>query len=87
MDINTIPATVPQPDDIGKYIQALRQALPPFFTRKTVSEHLGGMLSSKTLANYDASDDGPRPRFTLGNKIGYERDSFLQWFEGKLQTR
>lgn len=87
MNTDTIPTTLRQGDEIGKYIQKLKQELPPFFTRKTVSEHLGGLLSSKTLANYDALDEGPTPRFTLGNKIGYERDSFLQWFEGKLQNR
>ena len=67
-------------------LQGLRDKLPPVFTRKTVCECMGGMLTPKTLANIDASGEGPTIRFTFGNRIGYEKENFMEWIQNRLQT-
>lgn len=63
----------------------IRQSLPPCFTRQYASKALGGLVSSKTLANLDSSNAGPPRKVKLGRRIGYERDSFIQWLESRLR--
>lgn len=68
-------------------IESLRDVLPPFFTRKKVCDTLGGLISPKTLANHDAADDGPSVKITMGRKVAYERESFLEWLDKRLQNK
>lgn len=67
-------------------LQGLRDKLPPVFTRKTVCDCMGGMLTPKTLANIDSSGEGPTIRLTFGNRIGYEKENFMEWLQSRLQT-
>lgn len=57
----------------------LKSALPPVFTREEAARHLGGLLSAKTLNNIDYKGEGPEVRVRVGKKIGYERETFVQW--------
>ena len=65
---------------------ALDKSLPPVFTRKTASEAIGGLISPKTMSNDDALGRGPTERVRVGNKVGYEKDSFLLWLKNKIRT-
>ena len=69
-----------------QFFSALEKALPPVFTRKTASEVIGGLISAKTMSNADALGRGPRERVRVGNRVGYTRDSFLEWLAGKVRT-
>ena len=57
----------------------LKSALPSVFTREEAAKHLGGLLSAKTLNNIDYMGEGPEVRVRVGKKIGYERETFVQW--------
>lgn len=64
-------------------INRLRAELPLCFTRQHISRHLGGLLSSKALAMLDHRQAGPQ-KLNLGRRVAYERESFLNWLEKRL---
>ena len=61
------------------FFTKLESALPPVFTREEAARHLGGLLSAKTLNKIDYKGEGPEVRVRVGKKIGYERETFVQW--------
>lgn len=69
-----------------KLLQQLRMELPPTFSRQFVASRLGGLISAKTLSNLDAKNEGPSNKITLGRKVAYERDDFLDWLEKRLRN-
>jgi len=69
----------------SQFFKAIEKELPPVFTRQTASQAIGGLMSPKTFSNLDALGQGP-PRVHLGSKVGYERDSFLQWLKCRLRS-
>ena len=68
----------------NQFFKAIERELPPVFTRRTASEAIGGLMSPKTFSNLDALGQGP-PKVQLGSRVGYERESFLQWLRGRLR--
>ncbi len=72
--------------DIGSsaFFTALEQSLPAVFTRHTASQALGGLIAVKTFSNLDALGQGVPNKVRIGNKVGYERDSFIQWLKARL---
>lgn len=67
------------------FFDQLRKELPPVFTRKFASEKIGRIFSVKSMSNADALGTGPAVKVKIGKKIGYERDSFLQYLRGKMK--
>lgn len=65
--------------------QKLSNSLPPIFTRQTAAKLLGGLISTGTLANLDCDGKGPPVKIRLGRKVAYERDTFIDWFFGRLE--
>lgn len=72
--------------DTEARIEELRNNLPKFFTRQTISREFGGMLSPKALATLDSNKEGPDVRVTIGKRVGYERESFLRWLENRMDV-
>lgn len=70
-------------DDV--FFDQLRKELPPVFTREFASEKIGRIFSAKSMSNADALGIGPSVKVRIGKKIGYERDSFIQWLRGKMK--
>ena len=64
--------------DFGKFIEHL----PPIMARQEVPQYLGGVISSKTLANLDTAGMGP-PRIRIGRKIIYPTAEFLKWLSDR----
>jgi hypothetical protein len=56
--------------------------LPPLISRDHVGELLGGVISSKTLANLDSLGAGPK-RMRMGRKIVYMTVDFLEWLASR----
>ena len=56
----------------------LAKELPPLISRDHVEELLGGVISSKTLANLDCLGEGPR-RMRVGRKVVYKTEDLLEW--------
>ena len=52
--------------------------LPVFIARDHVEEILGGIISSKTLANLDSLGQGPK-RMRVGRKVVYKAEDLLDW--------
>lgn len=61
------------------FFSRLESSLPPVFTREEAARHMGGLLSAKTLNNIDYRGEGPEVRVRVGKKVGYERETFVQW--------
>lgn len=61
--------------------QNLADRLPPVMSRTEAPRLLGGMVSSKTLANADSLGIGPDGRFKIGRKVCYQTDLLLDWLE------
>lgn len=67
------------------FFDQLRKELPSVFTREFDSEKIGRIFSAKSMSNADSLGTGPSVKVRIGKKIGYERDSFLQWLRGKMK--
>lgn len=63
----------------------IRKNLPPFLSRRSASAAIGGVLTPRTLANLDCTNNGP-PRIRVGRKVVYETDKFFKWLESKSIT-
>lgn len=72
--------------DSQEFLQSIKKNLPPVFTRQIASKVIGGLMSPKTLSNLDALGQGPPVKVKLGSKVGYERDSFVQWLRCRMTT-
>jgi hypothetical protein len=56
--------------------------LPPIISRDHVEEILGGVISSKTLANLDSLGEGPK-RMRMGRKVVYRTVDLLEWLASR----
>ena len=54
-------------------------------TRDLVKEFSGGMITSRTLANYDSLGKGPANRFMSGKKVCYYVDDLIEWLEKRYK--
>ena len=64
--------------DEREFIDTISEGLPPIIARDRIEKLTGGLCSRKTLANYDAKGMGPEVAFSVGRRVAYKRDSFLQ---------
>lgn len=69
--------TISRPED--KFLQLLLSTLPPIIARKDVERQLGGIIKPKTLANADASGEGPLGAFQVGRSVVYPTESLINW--------
>lgn len=67
------------------FIEALRQTLPPTFSRQVAAANLAGIYSAGRLATLDSKGEGPGG-VRLGRCVAYERESFLAWLEERINT-
>ena len=59
-------------------LKNLSDKLPPLIARAQVEKLLGGIISSKTLANLDSEGKGPK-RIRIGRKVVYQTVDLLEW--------
>lgn len=72
-------------DKVTDCIRDLHNSLPVIFTRQVVSKKLGNMISPRTFANLDSRREGPSVRVSIGGRVGYERESFIQWLSERIK--
>ena len=65
-------------------LKKLANDLPPVISRDHVEELLGGIISSKRLANLDSLGEGPK-RIRVGRKVAYITEDLLEWLS--LRTK
>ena len=63
----------------------LGRNLPPMIARDHVGKLLGGVISSKTLANLDSLGEGPK-RMRVGRKVAYLTEDLLEWLALRTTT-
>lgn len=68
------------------FFEAIERELPPVFSRRTASQAIGGLVSSKTFSNLDALRQGPPTRVRMGNRVAYERESFMDWLRERMRA-
>lgn len=54
-----------------------------FIARKKVEEFTGGLLTGKTVANFEARKEGP-PKIKWGRNAGYPKGPFVEWFKRRI---
>ena len=62
----------------------LAEKLPPIISRDHVERLLGGVISSKSLANLDSLGKGPT-RMRIGRKIAYRTEDLLDWLDARTK--
>ena len=67
------------------FIEALRQTLPPTFSRQVAAANLAGIYSAGRLANLDSKGEGPGG-VRFGRVVCYTRENFLSWVERRINT-
>jgi hypothetical protein len=65
--------------------QEFKTNLPPIISRDRVEALLGGIISSKTLANLDSLGEGPR-RMRVGRKVAYRTGDLLDWLSNRSKN-
>lgn len=53
--------------------------LPPVIARRHVGTFLGGLISSESMANYDARREGPKNAMSIGDSVAYYREELVDW--------
>lgn len=53
-----------------------------FVARKKVEQFTGGLVTGKTLANYDSLKQGP-PRIKIGRNTGYPKAALTEWLKAR----
>lgn len=54
-----------------------------FVSRKKVEDFTGGLITGKTVANYESKGEGP-PKVKLGRNSGYPKETFIEWLKTRL---
>ena len=57
-----------------------------FVARNRVGEFTGGMVSPKSMANYDSLGEGPEGRIKIGRKSGYIKHAFVEWLKTRANS-
>jgi hypothetical protein len=63
-------------------LKHLADSLPPIIARDHVEQLLGGVISSKYMANLDSLGSGCK-RMRIGRKIAYRTEDLLEWLESR----
>jgi hypothetical protein len=56
----------------------------PVVARKKIGEFSGGVLTPKTMANFDSTGTGPEGRFLLVNQTVYPVEGLVAWLKTRM---
>ena len=63
-------------------LKSLAEKLPPIISRDHLEVFLGGVISTKRMANLDSLGQGPK-RLRIGRKVAYRTEDLLEWLESR----
>ena len=66
-------------------LKHLADSLPPIIARDHIERLLGGVISSKYMANLDSLGSGCK-RMRIGRKIAYRTEDLLEWLESRSMS-
>jgi hypothetical protein len=58
----------------------------PVVARSEIGNFTGGLLSPRTIANYDSLKKGPSSRVKLGRNVGYPKGVLIEWLKARLEA-
>ena len=73
--------TIANKEDLKTYLE---KEFPPIIARTEVVKLTGGMFHTQTLANEDSRGEGPKNPIKLQKKVGYTKDSLIEWILGRV---
>lgn len=56
-------------------------------SREKIGEFTGGIISPKTIANLDATGEGPKGRIKFLRKVAYSVPELIKWLESRACKR
>ncbi len=65
-------------------IDLLERTLPPCLPRKNVSALTYGMLNSRTMANLDCDNKGPKGAYRVGREVWYIKEDLIEFIKSKI---
>lgn len=66
-------------------LNVIIECLPPILSRHMAEVHTGGLVNARTLANHDSLGIGPKVRLKIGRKVGYTRESLVEYLQSRLE--
>ena len=84
------PGPMSYPDNPAhkrELLEILAAELPPVIARKAVERHLGGLVTTKTMANADAEGKGPKDPYAVGRNIVYRREALLEFIGNNFSVQ
>ncbi|MDY0270645.1 hypothetical protein [Trichloromonas sp.] len=70
--------------NIEQIIRQIEQEAPPVLTRVEIERITGGAIKAKSLANMDCLGGGIAERLTMGRKVFYPREAFIDWLRRRM---
>lgn len=70
-----------------EFADLISGGLPPVVARKNVEQFLGGIVTTKTLANADSKGEGPAVAYAVGRSIVYRREALVDWLMRNFDVR
>ena len=70
--------------NLERIIKSIEEEAPPVLTRVEIERLTGGAIKAKTLANMDCLGGGIAERLTMGRKVFYPREAFIDWLRGRM---
>ena len=69
---------------VGELIDKMAESWPSeFIARKKIEEYTGGLITGKTIANFESKGEGP-PKIKLGRLAGYVKQPFNEWLKSRI---
>ncbi len=76
------------PTSIDEALKRMEEKWPSeFIARTKIGEFTGGLISSKSMANYESDGVGPKGQIKCGGKAGYIKTSFIEWLRPRLSAK
>ncbi len=69
-------------EDLFKLIDQMADSwFSNIVARKKIEEFTGGMITGKTMANYESRGEGPDGKIKLGGNAGYVKPPLVDWLK------
>jgi len=80
------PTTEPTNTTIIETLKAGWQKWPaPVIARTEIGTFTGGLISARTVANYDCLNKGPGGKVKIGRSVGYLKADLISWLLNRLE--
>ena len=76
-----------EPINIIETLKAGWESWPsPVIARTELGTFTGGLISARTVANYDSLGKGPNGKIKIGRSVGYLKSALIDWLMARLEV-